>query len=376
MSVILFADTVRSPELRHEIPLGIGDAFLYLEHEGRRIVVVSVLESDRVAGVGDFELHAPEEFGNDDPEILAMPYAARSTEVAARACKALGVREGVVPPSFPLELADRLRQDGVTLRVDRELFAERRRQKTPAELEGIRRAQRATEAGMRAAADMLHRAEVADGAVVLDGEPLTSERLKQAIHAAFTAHGAAADDSIVAIGPQGASGHDAGSGPVRVGQPVVIDLFPRDTASACFADMTRTFVVGEVPAEVQAFHEATYDSLQRSLAQIRAGVEGRAVFEAACAAFEERGYPTQLTKQPGQVLRDGFFHGLGHGVGLEVHEAPSMGRAPGTLAAGDVVTVEPGCYRAGYGGVRLEDLVIVTEDGYENLTDFPYELQP
>ena len=167
-----------------------------------------------------------------------------------------------------------------------------------------------------------------------------------------------------------------GSGPISAGDSIVIDLWPRDKASACYADMTRTFVVGDVPDEVRAFHEATLDSLQRSFGAIRAGVEGAAVFQAACDAYHERGYPTQLTKKAGEVLRDGFFHGLGHGVGLEVHEAPGMGRGPGSLAAGDVVTVEPGCYRYGYGGVRLEDLVVVTDDGYENLTDFPYDLTP
>jgi Xaa-Pro aminopeptidase len=286
------------------------------------------------------------------------------------------VEEAVVPALFPLGLADRLREAGVRLGVDRELFGERRRHKTPAELAGIRRAQVAAQAGMQAAADLLRRTEPANGTARLDGAPLTCERIKQAIAEAFLAHGATADEYIVAAGPQAAVGHDMGSGPIGVGEAVVIDLWPRDTASACYADMTRTFVVGEVPEEVRAFHEATYDSLQRSFAAIRAGVEGRAVFEAACEAFHERGYPTQLTKQPGQVLRDGFFHGLGHGVGLDVHEGPSMGRAPGTLAVGDVVTVEPGCYRPGFGGVRLEDLVVVTDDGFENLTSFPYDLTP
>ena len=103
---------------------------------------------------------------------------------------------------------------------------------------------------------------------------------------------------------------------------------------------------------------------------------GADVFTLVCELFHEAGQPTQLSKQPGEVLEDGFYHGLGHGVGLEVHEAPSLGRAPGAMVAGDVVTVEPGLYRHGYGGVRLEDLVLVTEDGAENLTEYPYDLEP
>jgi Xaa-Pro aminopeptidase len=139
--------------------------------------------------------------------------------------------------------------------------------------------------------------------------------------------------------------------------------------------MTRTYVVGEPPAEIVEYHRLVKEALDRSLAATRAGVPGKDVFRLVCDVFEEAGYPTQLSKAPGEVLRDGFFHGLGHGVGLEVHEPPWLGRAPDELVAGDVVTLEPGLYRQGFGGVRLEDLVLVTEDGAENLTDYPYDLQ-
>jgi Xaa-Pro aminopeptidase len=140
--------------------------------------------------------------------------------------------------------------------------------------------------------------------------------------------------------------------------------------------MTRTFVVGEPDAELRAYHRLAREALDRSVEAIRAGVAGAEVFRISCAVFEGAGQPTQLTKKPGEILLDGFFHGLGHGVGLEVHEPPYMGRAPGELIAGDVVSVEPGCYRQGYGGCRLEDIVLVTDDGAEVLTDFPYELAP
>ncbi len=107
---------------------------------------------------------------------------------------------------------------------------------------------------------------------------------------------------------------------------------------------------------------------------VRAGADGREIYAASCEPYHEAGLPTGLRKPPGEALRDGFFHGLGHGVGLDVHERPGLGRSPDTLQAGDVITLEPGCYRQGYGGVRLEDLVLVTEDGCETLTEFPYEL--
>ena len=221
------------------------------------------------------------------------------------------------------------------------------------------------------------RASSANGGLELDGEQLTVERVKSAMFAAFVAHGASSDDIIVAPGPQGAVGHDMGSGPISAGVPIVIDIWPRDNETFMFCDMTRTFVVGDVPDDVQKWHKLTKEALDRAISEIRDGADGRKIFDGTCDIFEGAGEPTQRTKEQGKALSEGFFHGLGHGVGLEVHEQPGMGLASKLpLKAGDVVTVEPGCYRQGYGGVRLEDLVLVTENGAENLTQYPYELAP
>jgi Xaa-Pro aminopeptidase len=193
----------------------------------------------------------------------------------------------------------------------------------------------------------------------------------------FAERGTSADDFIVAPGPQGAVGHDMGSGPIRPGVPVVVDIWPRDNESFVYCDMTRTFVVGDVPEDVQRWHGLVKEALDRAIEDIRPGVSGKAVFDGTCEIFEAAGEPTQRTKTPGEPLVDGFFHGLGHGVGLEVHEEPGLGLiSEKELVAGDVVTVEPGLYRQGYGGVRLEDLILVTEQGSENLTQYPYDLTP
>ena len=168
-----------------------------------------------------------------------------------------------------------------------------------------------------------------------------------------------------------------GEGAIRPGEPIVIDLWPRDNESACFADMTRSFVVGEIPDELREWHRLTKAALDASIERIAPASRVAMVFDVACDVYEEAGFPTQRTKEPGKPLEDGFYHGLGHGVGLEVHEAPGMGLASKhALKAGDVVTVEPGLYRQGFGGVRLEDLVLVTKHGAENLTQFPYDLEP
>jgi Xaa-Pro aminopeptidase len=182
---------------------------------------------------------------------------------------------------------------------------------------------------------------------------------------------------IISHGAQSAVGHDGGSGAILESEPIVVDLYPRDRESGCFADMTRTFVVGPVPDEIARFHELTLEALQRAIAGTKAGASGKALHLETCDLYEGAGYPTTRTKEPGKPLEEGFYHGLGHGVGLDVHEAPSLGIASqDTLIAGDVVTVEPGLYRPGFGGVRLEDLLLVTDDGNENLTKFPYDLEP
>ena len=230
---------------------------------------------------------------------------------------------------------------------------------------------------MDACRELLRRAEIRGYELLLDGEQLTVERVKADMSVVFAAHDSTADEYIVAPGAQGALLHDMGSGPIRPSTPLVVDIFPRDNASAVYTDMTRTFVVGDVPDDVRKWHRLCKEALDAALAEIRAGVKARSVFDLACDIFEAAGEQTQRTKPSGQTLSDGFSHGLGHGVGLEVHETPGMGRlANKTLLVGDVVTVEPGLYRAGYGGVRLEDIVLVAQNGAEVLTDYPYDLEP
>jgi Xaa-Pro aminopeptidase len=376
--VLLFADTFRSPELRHEVPLGVPDPFLYAERDGVKHIAIGSMEIPRLAALGLYELHSFEQYGADELIAQGLSYAELRREVPMRAVEALGITSAVVPETFPVWLADQLRAKGVELTVDGTFFDERRRVKNEQELAGMRRAQRAAEAGMDAARDLLRRAsETGGGALEVDGSALTVERVKVAMSEAFVRNGATADEFIVAPGAQGAVGHDMGSGPIHAGVPIVVDIWPRDNESFVYCDMTRTFVVGEVPAQVAEWHRLTKEALDRAIADIKEGADGRSIFDGTCEIFEAAGEPTQRTKEPGTTLADGFFHGLGHGVGLEVHEEPGMGlAAKDSLRAGDVVTVEPGLYRQGYGGVRLEDLVLVTENGAENLTQYPYDLAP
>jgi Xaa-Pro aminopeptidase len=296
-------------------------------------------------------------------------------EVYTRALKEIGVSTAIVPAQFPLELADHLRADGVEVQVDRELFEDRRRSKNASEIAGLRRAQHACEAALDVARAMLRDSE-GSGVLQHEGEPLTSERIKAEMQQVFVECGAIADEFIVAAGAQGAVGHDMGSGPISAGEPVVFDLWPRDAETAVYTDMTRTYVVGDVPDEIREYHRLCKEALDRTTEAAKPGVNGRDLMQIACDIFAAAGYATQLTKKPGEVLDSGFFHGLGHGVGLEVHERPRLSVVGDDLVPGDVITLEPGLYRAGYGGVRLEDILLVTTDGVETVTDYPYGLEP
>jgi Xaa-Pro aminopeptidase len=364
--VLIYGAPDTSPDLFHAIPAGIIDPFLYAEVDGRRAATVSVLDADKVRALG-IDVIDRAELGDDELIAAAATATERELEIALRACRELGLERAIVPPAFPLGVADHLRAGGVVLDVDAEAFMLRRRAKTETQLAGIRRAQRAADAAMAVAAELIH--ELRQG--------LTSEAIRAAMTDACDEHGCdLPGDVIVAHGPQSADGHESGHGALAAGEAVVVDIWPRDRESRCWADMTRTFVAGggAPDDELAEYWRLTRESLELVYPEVRDGADAQAIFRRSCEPYIAAGKPTQLTKADGEVLRDGYFHGLGHGVGLEVHERPGLGRSPDTLRAGDVITLEPGCYRRGYGGCRLEDLVVVTQEGCETLTDFPYDL--
>ena len=378
--VLIHGDTQRSPEMRHELPLSVGDPFLYLEIDGRRAVVTNPLEVDRIAEAApDVERILTDELGMDELIAQGLARDLVEREVYVRAVKRLGIASAAVPPDFPIALADRLREDGIELRPDDDLFVERRRRKTDAELAGIRRAAKAGLAGLEEAARALREADIDGDVLRSGGEVLTAEAVRTRIREVCARMGAAAPDDIIvaAMRPGDAVGHESGSGPLPAHAAIGVDIWPQDEASGCWADMTRTWVRGDVSDAIAELHRVVLESHERALAATRAGARGVDVYGAACDVIEAAGHQTQRTKKPGETLRHGFFFSLGHGVGLEVHEAPALGRtgrAP--LIAGDVVAIEPGIVDPEHGGMRVEDLVVVTDSGYDLLSERAYDLVP
>jgi Xaa-Pro aminopeptidase len=365
--LLIHASTLGSATMRHEVPGRVLDPFLYGEHDGRPFAVLPVIDAPNVPSA--IEILDPFELGVLELIGSGLDRESALAQVCVRAVQSVGLTAAVVPREFPLFVAEHLRAAGVALTVDGAYFDDRRRVKNAAELAGVRRASEAAVAGMATAAAMLASWDIRD---------LTSERVAAEIRGVVASMDCRLDDLIVAGGAQGAVGHDQGSGPLQAGSPVVVDLWPQDRASGCWSDMTRTFVVGEPPEEVIRWHSLARDALARSVAVIAPGVLGRDVWEVACDVFEAAGEPTQRSSEGWpSPLRDGFFYSLGHGVGLETHEAPGLGpsgREP--LVAGDVLAVEPGTGRHGVGAARVEDLYLVLEDGVDLLTPFPHELDP
>jgi Xaa-Pro aminopeptidase len=375
--LLLHGDTERSAALRHEIPIAIIDSLLYAEVDGRRYVLTTHLESDRIKELlPDAELLDYFALGYKELVQGGMSFEEASREVEARAVREIGIQEAIVPGDFPLALGDRLRDDGVALTVDDAAVTLRRRAKTSAELEGIRAAQRAAQAGMTAAAELLARAQPVSGRLELAGKPLRAEDVRAALRAACAEQGAPCPPDVIVASVWDGYGHNPGSGPLPAELPIHVDLWPQHEESGCWADMARTFVVGEVPRPIAERAELVGQALEQAKASVRPGVTGRELYDATCDLFEEAGYATQRTAGP-DAGPDGFQHSLGHGVGLEVHEAPPLGLAGrDPLVAGDVIAIEPGLWDGELGGVTFEDLVVVTEDGCEVLTDFPYDLAP
>jgi Xaa-Pro aminopeptidase len=376
-TVLLYGDTIRYPALRHELPLEIVDPLLFVARDERVLVLTSSLEAERISKVlPDAELLFIDDVGFYELLDDGMSSDEAELETAVRAAERWDIKDAVVPGDLPVAVADRLRDAGIRIDVEAATVDARRRVKTPAELAGIRHAQRAAEAGMAAAETLIRGADRQAARLLREGEALTAETVRSAIRAACAAAGAPAPPDIMVVSALSGGGHDPGSGPLPADLPIVVDLWPRDERSGCWADMTRTFVGGDVTDEVAGLRDVVRETLEAARSAARAGITGGALYDIAAEIVERAGHPTQRTRAPGQRLTHGFAFGLGHGVGLEVHEPPRLGLASSeTLVAGDVVTIEPGIEGLeGIGGVRFEDLLLITEDGCETLTRYGYDL--
>ncbi|MEK7204061.1 MAG: Xaa-Pro peptidase family protein [candidate division NC10 bacterium] len=347
-----------------------GDPFVFLWHGAEKILLMSDLEVDRartqarvntVLAIRKYEERA-KAAGIERPGMADSLYQL----LTERHIQCL-----TVPGSFPIEHADRLRERGLTLRVRPEPFFEARMMKSPEEVEAITRAMRRTEAAMDFAIAAIREAEVRDNLLWRRGEVLTAEVVRSLIAVKLLEDGLIAENTIVACGQDGCDPHNRGSGPLRPGQSIILDIFPRDSESRYHADITRTVVKGRAPGALRRLYDAVLAGQECAFRLIRDGADGESVHREVQQTLEAHGFKT------GEVngRMQGFFHGTGHGLGLDIHEPPRVSKTKATLRTGNVVTVEPGLYYPDVGGVRIEDVVVVTETGCRNLTQYPKTLE-
>lgn len=362
--------------LYHRIRFAVGDPAAYIElpdgsRGATRVLILRDIEmgrarqkarADRVACPADY---APREGLSGDRETA-------TAQAAAECLRQAGVKSVVGDRSLPLLFADMIRRAGIELTCDVDLGVIERRSKDQREIEWIRQAQAVTEDAMEMALRLIATSDArADGVLLRDGEPLTSQRVRAAIDHWLLDQGYSNPPAIVAGGPAGADCHNLGAGELRTGQPVILDIFPRNRETLYNGDCTRTVVHGEVSDELARMHSAVRQAKAAARGAIRPGVTGEEVHLAATSAVLAAGYSIGLPDEDAADSYCALTHGTGHGVGLDVHEPPLLDLKGPPLVLGDAVTIEPGLYRADIGGVRVEDIVIVTADGCESLNRLP-----
>jgi Xaa-Pro aminopeptidase len=347
------------------------DPFAYACVKDEEYIIVSAMErgraekESRVSNVMSLEDY---EYSRHLKETKSPDAAFADTLMAV--LKDIRIKNFRAPETFPLGLADRLRAKGIGVEAAVLPIEDQRIIKTPEEIDLIREAQRVNEKALAKAIGMIRKAKVRKGVLHLNDEPLTSERVQHEFDLVYAKHGYDTTETIVACGPEAADPHFTGKGPLQANQLIVIDSFPHGKKSRYWADMTRTVLKGKPTKEMKEMYKLVLEAQEKALKAIRPGVPCKLIDDVVCDVFEKHGFGTTRTK-----AKTGYIHSVGHGVGLDIHEQPRLSQtSTATLQPGMVVTVEPGLYLPDTGAVRLEDIVVVTKNGCENLTKFPKEL--
>ena len=370
-TLLIVADSEREANMLYATGLFVPDPFIYLNFGGRPLLVMSDLEIDRARAQAPHcrvaSLSACQQKLRRDG--VKSPGFARVIRQILREKK---IRRAVVPDTFPLGLAKELKKLGVKLKPVAAVFP-KREIKSADEVRKISAALTMAEVGMAEGMEVLRRSKIArNRKLIYHGLPLTSEKLRAVIDCAILQACGLAANTIVAGGKQACNPHERGHGPLRANEPIILDIFPRSQKTGYFGDITRTVVRGHANEAVKKLYDTVWRGQKIGFEKIRATVPTADVHKAVQKFFVEQGYKTG--RRDGRM--EGFFHGTGHGLGLEIHEAPRMGAtSPGKLRAGHVVTVEPGLYYPEIGGVRLEDVALVTGNGAKNLTRFEKVLE-
>ena len=366
---LIVAPSDTDADMLYATRIFIGDPFIFLQQNGKRTLVLSDLEIDRAkknAKADEFVMISQLEREVQGKAKKAPPYE----KVLAHFLRKRGVKRAKVPANFPLGFANEIKRKGIALETSNGLFWPAREKKTAEEIRLLERALRITETGMKRGMEILKASKLGAGKKLKwSGKTLTSEILRAEIDSAILRAGGVPTNTIAAGGDQACDPHERGFGPLQANSLIILDIFPRDAKTGYWGDMTRTVVRGRASEQQRKLWEAVKAGQALALKRIKAGVDGMSIHKAITELFDRRGFPTEVRNG----RRVGFFHGTGHGLGLEIHEYPRLQKV--TLKAGQCLTVEPGLYYPGIGGARIEDVVIVEKDGCRILSKFPKQLE-
>jgi Xaa-Pro aminopeptidase len=370
-ALLLVAPSEGDANMLYAVGFFVPDPFIFFQHKKKKYVVMSDLEVDRakrqatvdqVLSLSDYQRKL-RKMGTPSPTMI---------DVLELLFRERGIRSLTVPANFSALLADELRNKGFTIEVKRDPFFPEREIKHAQEVRHIAESLRVAKLGLDAGIKTLKKTKAGrDGYLYLNSSKLTSERLKTAVNTTIMAQGWLPSHTIISSGNQCVDPHHEGTGPIKANTSIIFDIFPRSQKNGYFGDLSRTVVRGRASDKLKKIYVTVQAGQKLGFDLIRDGINGKEVHQKILDLFAREGFPTGRIKGRMQ----GFFHGTGHGLGLDIHEAPRIAPVDATLKTGHVVTVEPGLYYLGVGGVRLEDVVLVTDKGNKNLTDCPQFLE-
>lgn len=369
---LMVSESAHSADMYYATGFLAHDSFIYLNSKSEKLLI-----SDMELGRAKKESRIKDVLPTSEFGIMEKLRALKDIDSAYNGMiieflRKENVKLVAVPYNFPVYLADVMRRDGFDVVPVKSPFREMREIKNETEIKAIEKAQRAGEQALEDALSVIRKATIGNGVLWYNNAPLKAEDVRSIIETSLLSHGCEAPDVIVACGQGSADPHWHGEGELHAGEPIVIDMVPRSKIERYFSDMTRTVVRGNPSEEIKNMYSAVREAQAAAIAKIKAGITGNEVHNIVCDVLEARGYETARGKTG--VFTQGFIHSTGHGVGLDIHEGPNLSESGKELKAGCVVTVEPGLYFKRTGGVRLEDVVVVTANGCKNLTIFEKNL--
>ncbi len=370
-ALLIIADSERDSNMYYATGFPAPDPFVFIRKGNEKIMITSDLELDRAKS----ESNADKVLSLSQYERILKKRGnsfACLIEIVTTALREMDIKKLQVPANFSVEYADFLRKNGFRLEVKKEPFFDSREIKNEQELRHIIATLRNTENALEKAIDCIRKSKVKDGFLFSKrNSQITSESIRQMINVELMKRGCAAKHTIVSCGEQSCVPHNTGGGPLRANESIIFDVFPKDEQTGYYADISRTVVKGKASRSLKKMYKAVASAQELVFKSAGNGARGDVIHRKVMKHLSSMGFKTGKAK--GKM--HGFFHGTGHGVGLDVHEPPRISKAKCTLRTGNIVTVEPGLYYPGVGGVRLEDMILITDDGCTNLTKSPKVLE-